>query len=1377
MKYVSSKHILKIKFFGVIFFFTTYFSSFSQVIDVDPTGDLASNMTLEQLVENELINSPCADINNPSSFSGLTNGTSKSYGIFNYTGSDLPISRGIILSTGLVNNTSSSGPNAVDNSTSPFSGPGWDGDNDIKRILDRRLGNNQPTNDATYVQFNFIPNANQISFNYIFASEEWQTGFTGNNECPSSFFQDGFAFLIEGPGITPDPEFVGQTNEWKNIATFVDDNGITQPVSVGTIYSNSNCSPREQNANLYESYAFAGSFEGNNSPIEYNARTILLTAQTNVIIGETYTIKLVIADRTDQQLDSAVFIEAGSFTGIGSSLPDFDIASGNPGCGTEAVPLDTGITDPSATFQWYKEDEINPANPPILIPGATDAIYEVQSTGTFGGDGRYIVEITFGNSSCESEDDALVQFVNQPTVADPPTDLVACETDGDNTETFNLTLNTPLVIGAQTGVQAEYFNEMDRLITDPTNYINTSSPEIITVRVSNNDTANGTGTCAVESTFTLTVSDFTSAVDITYALCDNADDGDDTNGFVTFQLDTRDIEILGTQDPTQFSVSYHSNPTDAMNGDNPLPNAYPNTTNTQIIYARVENNDNPDCVAISEVILRVDPLPVLDNPMVQLQQCDEFDTDSTDAISDFNLTQANQFIVNTITDETFTYYTTLLDAESETNPITNALSFSNADAVSNTVYVRVETNQGCARVAELELIVLTGQLPNTFSIAAFEECDDTRVDDNITDGVTVFDFSSAEASILALFPSNQNISVDFYESAEYAASEINPIADISNHVNVASPFVQEIFFRVENDDDNTCEGAGSFFLRTINPTPRTDTETVDIIVCDDVTVGDNVEEFNLTQNEAFIFDGIPNLVATYFTDYNSALNNSSANQILTPTAYNNTNLSETIYVRVVDTLTGCFAIVDFDITVNPLPLITSGINPIEECENSTDGFFTFNLTQKEDEILNGQDPTLFSVTYYTTPQIPGNLDATMQITDPTAFTNTVIDSQEIFYAINNITTANGVLCSNTGSFFVEVINGAEAADFTFEACDENIPDDEITQFNLESIIPDIVVLNGQDPDDFVVAFFEEEQHAIAGTPELPLNYENRFNNQVIYARVSNALDQDRCFDISEVTLQVNPKPSINFEESYILCLTSNEEAVTDVPLILNTGLLVTDYSFIWYLDGVELVGETSSTLNPSLYGGGEYMVEVTDTSTSAVTMCVNTDTTLVIESGIPDTFEVSVTSMAFTGNNMITATVTGNSTYEFSLDEGPFQSNGEFDNVTGGEHIVYVRDVLGCGILSQVVTVIDYPKFFTPNGDGNHDTWNILGIGTQPSAKIYIFDRYGKLLKQLSPNSQGWDGTYQGNRMPTDDYWFVLEYVEPTTGEPKQQRAHFTLKR
>ena len=106
-----------------------------------------------------------------------------------------------------------------------------------------------------------------------------------------------------------------------------------------------------------------------------------------------------------------------------------------------------------------------------------------------------------------------------------------------------------------------------------------------------------------------------------------------------------------------------------------------------------------------------------------------------------------------------------------------------------------------------------------------------------------------------------------------------------------------------------------------------------------------------------------------------------------------------------------------------------------------------------------------------------------------------------------------------------------------------------------------------------------------------------------------------------------------------------------------------------------------------------------------------------------------------------------------------------------------VRDLNGCGVGSAVVYVIDFPKYFTPNGDGYHDTWNIVGVSNQLNAKIQIFDRYGKLLKEIRPSGDGWDGTYNGTKLPSSDYWFVLSYNEPVTGTPTQLNAHFSLKR
>ncbi len=149
---------------------------------------------------------------------------------------------------------------------------------------------------------------------------------------------------------------------------------------------------------------------------------------------------------------------------------------------------------------------------------------------------------------------------------------------------------------------------------------------------------------------------------------------------------------------------------------------------------------------------------------------------------------------------------------------------------------------------------------------------------------------------------------------------------------------------------------------------------------------------------------------------------------------------------------------------------------------------------------------------------------------------------------------------------------------------------------------------------------------------------------------------------------------------------------------------------------------------------------------------------------------------AFTKNQIVTVTNPVGANYLYQMDSGPFQISPLFENVASGLHSITVNDVNGCSALTDDnVLVIGYPKYFTPNGDNYNDTWNIPSLSDQLNPRIYIFDRYGKLLKDISPLGLGWDGTYIGQPMPADDYWFTVEYVEQSI--IKKYKSHFSLKR
>ena len=118
---------------------------------------------------------------------------------------------------------------------------------------------------------------------------------------------------------------------------------------------------------------------------------------------------------------------------------------------------------------------------------------------------------------------------------------------------------------------------------------------------------------------------------------------------------------------------------------------------------------------------------------------------------------------------------------------------------------------------------------------------------------------------------------------------------------------------------------------------------------------------------------------------------------------------------------------------------------------------------------------------------------------------------------------------------------------------------------------------------------------------------------------------------------------------------------------------------------------------------------------------------------------VSVDVVDLKDVNTVTVNVTGPGAYEYSLDEpsGFWQDSNFFNNVPAGIHVVYINDKNGCGSINQEIVLVGAPKFFTPNNDGFNDYWNIKGVNATYNSKsiIYIFDRYGKLLKQWIPYS------------------------------------------
>jgi gliding motility-associated-like protein len=229
------------------------------------------------------------------------------------------------------------------------------------------------------------------------------------------------------------------------------------------------------------------------------------------------------------------------------------------------------------------------------------------------------------------------------------------------------------------------------------------------------------------------------------------------------------------------------------------------------------------------------------------------------------------------------------------------------------------------------------------------------------------------------------------------------------------------------------------------------------------------------------------------------------------------------------------------------------------------------------------------------------------------------------------------------------------------------------------------------------------------------------------------------------------------------------------PAILDTGLSDLLYSCQWFFNGVAIPNVTSNIY--TVAAEGTYSVLVTNLATG----CVSPQATSTVSTAVTVEDFVTYVTNTFTDNNTLTVLVNGGTgPYLFSIDNMPFQTSNVFTELESGVHNVRITDVNNCTDVTKRVMVLGFPNFFTPNGDGNNDFWNIYYFDTHPNAKIYIYDRYGKMLTLLSPQSPGWDGTYNGKLMPSTDYWFQVEYKDyDATGEMVWQtfRSHFSMLR
>ncbi|WP_299229189.1 T9SS type B sorting domain-containing protein [uncultured Psychroserpens sp.] len=1102
------KRFLHCPIFIVINLF--YFANAQQVT-------INNSFNAQQLVQDNLVEG-CVELTNiTSSVNGNINGFA-SYGDFERGNSDFPFENGIVLSTGNV----FSGGNVPNGQILNEGETNWGTDPD----LEAALGVSNLLN-ATSIEFDFISITNQIQFNYILASEE----YFGNFPC---LYSDGFAFLIKRAGTT-DP--------YQNIALVP---GTTIPVNTSTVHDEIVGFCQAENPEYFDGY--------NVGDTNFNGRTEVLTATAVLIPNVQYHIKLVIADQTDENYDSAVFIEGKSFNAV------VDLGEDITTCASD-ITLDADVQNSTGTYSWYYNG--------TEILGETSPTLNVSQSGNY----TVVVQIPVSGTLCPIEDSVNVSLsATQP--ADVIIDYELCDAmNADGIEQFDLTFHDNEVLNAVPNGSytiSYHYSNNDAInnvnpISGPIN--NTSNPQTIYVRIV--DVDNG---CLAYSNFDLIVNPLpvlTQPTDIEQ--CDDAD----SDGITAIDLTQKDTEIINGQ--PNLVISYHYTQADANSGNNPIPSPYVNTNPVEQLFVRAINTAT-GCVSTTTLIIRVYPNPDINLDPIYLDACDQ----DQDGFATFDLTSIIGDVLNGLTGVTVTFHETYDDALLGVNAITDPANYVNIVLNMQTIYIRVEDDvSGCFTIRPFEIhtnLLLTGTAIQDFALCDVDNDGSEAFDLNYIEGVIVnglpgvsiefyltandrdnninpinkaipfipsttpqtlyitlisadcTEVSEIELSldpvdsftpigpidycdtdqdgytVIDLTEFNSNITngqlgytVTYHETQTDAENGTNPLPDF--YTNVNNP--QTIYVRVSSDTTN-CGSVNDFEI-TVIPAPFTTTPN-DIYICDD-----DMDAVSTVDLDAVV----PQLVGDP-TDLNITFHTSLLNAEINANAIQNTASyitgTQTLYARIESAITSCFSTEEFTVTVSTLPVL-SQISNFRNCNAANNGIGSFIFNTKDNEILNGQNDK--DVLYFTSQTDADNRTNSIDKNNP--YQN-ISNPQTIFVRIENIVDEN---CFLTSSFELEVGNTPEfnVPDNIF-VCDD-VSNDGQEFFDLSAKITEI---EQGIPDNLNITFHTSLDAAQNDNAPLPLQYLNTSNPQQLYVRIENGT---YCYSITEFEVNVIQVPEVN----------------------------------------------------------------------------------------------------------------------------------------------------------------------------------------------------------------------------------------------------------
>lgn len=1013
-------------------------------------------------------------------------------------------------------------------------------------------------------------------------------------------------------------------------------------------------------------------------------------------------------------------------------------------------------TDVSLTYHFDSGDAITGDNP-ILNPEAYTTIADPQ-----------VIHMRMTNTitGCY-EVQTFVVDTGRPDFENPqPIDLNlhACDDDGviDQKHVFDLAQHESIFLGNRPTVSVKYYETQANAyaqtnpvtITSP--YINTTNPQTFYIRL--DDSATG---CYNVQPFTIEVHPLPvfnnpDNISLDLKICDQDGIADGITNF-----DLTEHWVLLTGGDFNLFIKYYKTLGDAIGDTNEISNPfwYENSMQSETIYMRLENTQT-GCYSISSFNVDIILPPVYNNPQnlsLNLQACDN---GSFEGVATFNLTTHAAMLINSRPNHVIKYYRENWEAMWDLNALPNPGAYTNTSNP-QMLYMRLEnTVTGCYSLLPFMVTAIPAPVfnnPQNISLNLMA-CDD----DGLMDGRHLFNLTQHETMLKGSEP---NVIITYHTTSTDAESGTASIGNPANYFSLSSP--QTIYIRIE-DALTGCYRTSSFTL-TVNPLPQfSNPQNLDINLteCDQSGNSNGTAVFNLTTHNQMLTTRLAGKIITYHTAQSDA--EAGTNAIATPSAYTNVTNPQIIYMRLTDTATGCHNTSNFTLNVILPPVFNNPLNvnlDLETCDDATaDGLAQFDLTVHQAMLVGGQAGTMLS--YHTSLQDANS--GTNAIVIPSLFTNTQ-NPQTVYMRIEHAATG----CYSTEQFNITVnplpvFNNPQNININLEECDADTTDDQSYIFNLNKHVN---MLKGS--QNVNVSFHTTQPDAASGSNAI-LNssaFRNIVNPQTIYIRFTNTVTG--CSAMQPFKVTVTELLDAGEPDDLYLCDVNetghNVFNLSQNDAAMKNGQASTTVSY--YL--TEANANNKVNRLPTIYQNSQpYTPQNIWARLDNVGGCWGHDiksfTLNILE--LPD-IEVTFSVNDFTfDRNSITVNISSPENYMYSLDGENFQESPLFTDLKAGLYKVYIRSLNQCKTIDKEVVVLNYPKFFSPNHDGHNDTWHIPFISRFPKSKIYIFDRYGKLITGYNGMHPGWDGTYNGNRLPATDYWFVLELEDGRT-----IKSHFSL--